>query len=356
MLKKTNISIYEFKRIKYLKMITSLYDKFEITDDKIICYINNEKLEKTRSQTLGYNYSFSDIDIFKYNKSILTRYNLDKPIYYVIENMDFKDKIEFYIQKNAHLIFKNCTFNYQTQISGNDGGEVIFENNTYFSEGKHSLIKKPFVKINAGNIKFNNENFINTGDVENLGLSYFGIEMKSKTLELINSTLETNGKIDIESGEIDILFSKINCPEIIIVAEILDSYKGIITSENGTLDIISDETYLESSVLFASLVSIISKAVHSSKTRVIAKTGIIIENNSDNKLDNIVSPLTIYNGAYIPEDSKIIKEIELSKERSKLLQTLKNIKKINYFKQNLDKQTTEKVLKLGENYDRKNYI
>ena len=98
--------IYEFKRKKYLKKILALKGKTSIKIDRIICFVNNRYLLNNKSSITEYNYNF----YYDINQKI-KKYNLDKPIYYIIKDMNFIDSIDITVPKNVYVIFDNCTFN-----------------------------------------------------------------------------------------------------------------------------------------------------------------------------------------------------------------------------------------------------
>lgn len=339
MLNRIKSNINNLRSKYYLKMINGFIKKINIEDHKIVFYIDNNKLDENKSETLGYNCSFNDTSIFKYNKSVITKNNLNKPIYYVIENMDFDDKVSFNIN-NVHLILRNCIFTHQVELYGT--GEVILENNVYLTQDKHILIDNPFIKINTNSIKFNNEN-----------LKSLSLDVKANTTEIINSTFEIEDRINIESEEIDIISSKISCPDISINTKTLDIYKGVLTSENGTLDINANESFLDSSCLYTSLISLNSNKIESKRTRIISKNGIILENINKDKIENICAPIIINNGQLETSNTELI----LSIKRNKLLNTLRNIKiliknkeieKLKQIQDNLETQSIRKTLKIKE--------
>jgi len=336
-LAKKIISLY------YLKSVNGLAGKIEIKDDKIIFYINKNKLEKNKAQKSEYNYTFNDASILKYNKCVLTKYNLNKPFYYVIENIDFKDKVYFNISSNSHLIFRNCTFNNQIEIYGK--GNVVFENNNYFSKKDSELTNKSLIKIDVNNVKFYNEVLNNTTNAK----KFFNIDIESDSVEIINSTIETDGKIKIVAKEIDVLSSKISSSDIFINVQILDAYKSVLGMENNILEINTGEMILDLSCIYADLISLKVKKIECNKTRIISKNGIILENDNNKLMEYIYAPLIIYNGILKSSNEEIVKITELSSKRKQLLQLLKTIKNMQ---ENINFEETGKVLKLRSNYDR----
>lgn len=351
---KNKLSVFNLRRKHFIKLLAVTSNRIEIEDSKIICYVDNNSLEKNKSQTFGYDYTFLDTDYFKHNQDIIKQYDIDKPIYYVIENMFFNDKIRFHLKKNSHIIFKNCTFTSSIELCGNKEGEVIFENNTYSINKKINIMEKPIICADVRNIKFNSENFISSNSNEDSRLLYFSMKLKAETIEIINSVLETNclkSKLDLNAEMIDILFSKLNSAEICMVANNIDVYNSSIASENGILDIISEEVDFDKTFLHAPLISLTSKNINTTNTSIIAKTGIIIENENHNEINKIISPLILHNGKYNALiNSEIIDSLMLLLKRKNLIQTLTNIKneinKSDCFNQKLDGDTTDKVLKL----------
>jgi len=119
--------IYEIIRKSLAKKATGNLGRIVIHDDIIFCYVDGKKLKKKEKYTHRYNLIFKCIPL---KEDIYKIYNLEKPVHYIIEDVDFDREINIKASvTNCHVTFKNCTFTGAVEIDFAD--VVTFINNTY---------------------------------------------------------------------------------------------------------------------------------------------------------------------------------------------------------------------------------
>ena len=300
--------IYILLRNYLLKDITGNLGKVEITYDKIVCYVNNKKLKKTKKRVFFPAYELLIRSRKMCPEEILDAYKINKPIEYIIKDMNFKTSIKVIAPKDTTIKFFNCNFNREICILS--GGEIILENNQYCDEDLCYLSGTFFYAKDVKKLKFVNDKFINQS--EDKIKTKFGMKIDVDNLEMINSIFElsnSDGSISISSNDVYINNSYI---------------KG------------NKEVYIKANNLKASY------------TRVNLETKFIIENKNNNHdflnsnephcfyvIDNeknnynmdVICPKFIYNGInlnkYFSSNSK---RLELKSERTILIKKLKELR------------------------------
>ena len=128
-----------------LKKITNNLGKVEVTEDEIICYVKKHKCKRD-SYTL-------DIPCHGQRKKyhdLVKKYDLDKPIVYVIEDMVVKyKKVFIFGYDDADIIIRNCKFLYD--IYGRINGKCLFESNyvrtlySFVFSAKELIVKEMYL-------------------------------------------------------------------------------------------------------------------------------------------------------------------------------------------------------------------
>lgn len=192
-----------------------------------------------------------------YSLETLNTYKINKPIHYIIEGMNFNNALIIIAPSDSNITFRNCIFKEEITIISN--ADIIFENNKYYNLYPYYTRKsRCFFNVEAKNITFINDNFINSE--LNHHPAKFGIDIATNNLKIINSNFNTfkdDGEIFIRSKQLYIKDSDINC------------HKSIYIDSD---EINTDNSLIES------------------------KTGIIVENKNNNENLIFTSPTTIYNG------------------------------------------------------------
>ena len=117
------IDLNNFLRYLVMKKITGNLGDIIETDDKIICYI--KKLD-TKDD---YTYIYNCYGIGERNIKLANKYNLNKQIVYVFEDLDFK-------RDNVFI----C--GYDDPIIVTDHDEVLEYKNNFFEKTKTKVLKK----------------------------------------------------------------------------------------------------------------------------------------------------------------------------------------------------------------------
>ena len=106
--------VYEKIRERIKKDLTGHMGKCEETDIKIYCYVSHYKIIDT-IKLWGINEN---------NIKLAQRYNLDKPIVYIIEDMNFKTDIHI-LGENCTIRINNCNFYYGLHLSIFNGDAIL---------------------------------------------------------------------------------------------------------------------------------------------------------------------------------------------------------------------------------------
>ena len=306
-------------RRHYTKNLTDKIGKLEIKDDKIICYVKKSAICKERNEFF-YNINLRGTTF--YGEELKNKYNLNKPIYYIFDNITFNRKLYLLSGVNTHIIFRNCTFNDAIEIIWG-AEEITFENNTYYNKKTYFFDKKLYFGCKTKKLNFINDVFMNMNNKNINEQIYFGISARVEELNILNSDIcisDSKGKIMVDAKHTKIKDSIIRCPNIEIKSDIIEM----------------------------------------KNSRITAYDEIIIDNKMNNELDNIDAKEILYNGILIQsdEDKDLIidnETISLSNKRLELINVLESIKvlvknneakKLKQIQDNLESQSINKILKL----------
>lgn len=187
----------EYKRRLYLRYITGNIGFVRETNDAIICYVKEDKIDNGIL-----------MDLSKRSKEV----NLDKKICYVFDNIVTYKRLNILSQDNSEIIIKDCDFKTGLQIGC--AGKCIIDNSFFKLYGigynRYNIIAN---ELELKNLKENMIDF--NGDYE------LGICVKEK-LTLKNSILSTNSLVKsillISDNILNIDNSSINSHLIIINA------------------------------------------------------------------------------------------------------------------------------------------
>ena len=219
----------EYKRRLYLRYITGNIGFVRETNDAIICYVKEDKIDNGIL-----------MDLSKRSKEV----NLDKKIYYVFDKIVTYKRLNILSQDNSEIIIKDCDFKTGLQIGC--AGKCIIDNSFFklsgFGYNRHNIIAN---ELELKNIKENMIDF--NGDYE------LGICVKEK-LTLKNSNLSTNSRsillisdniLNIDNSSINSSLITINAPKICTrgKAEINSDSIKIYTEDFDSVNIIT--RYLE---------------------------------------------------------------------------------------------------------------
>ena len=138
---------------RYLSNSRCGYGEWEVTDNEIICHINQEKLEEQFNNTFNY-YLFLNGRLNEEEKC--ENYNLNKQFSFIFEDITFDKPVKLRCD-NGTILFRNCVFN--KGIYFDDCYSVIFENNIYDNVRDRNIEDTTYIVGKAKNVQFIDENF-----------------------------------------------------------------------------------------------------------------------------------------------------------------------------------------------------
>ena len=303
------------------KYFTNNLGKVVEHEDKIVCYVKRTNVKKE-----NYHYNISCHNIRKKDKELAEKYNLNKPICYIIEGLEFKkDKVYIFGYNNCEVIIKNCKFNFDVNISVT--GKCTIENT--FIRAFH------YLSLGATELTIKDMDIQNLLKLSSQNLEiYLGADKK---LEIINSTIgRTKERTNVY----------------LIAGEEIKQIDSVVSG--NTIEYQTNRLHVNKD----------SFAIAFEKLKLKVKE---FENL------NLTAPIVTYNGQTINKNSKVSTTLyktdvqenkekftasynkeETTKEKLELVQTLKNIKtkcdekntpKVIEYRDYLNNQTLKKVLK-----------
>ena len=192
-MKKLTYNIY---RNLFKKTITSHLGKVVETEDKIICFVDKNKVKKESGT-----YSFPCFRIGNNSlKEDALKLNLDKPTCYIIDGFNF-DKHLIYIfgYDNCEVIIRNCNFkNVVVHINGkvtldNVGIKSIFKNT--------SISADDFTDINIDSEILTINDIDHLNDKGKISLSIEKDPLKLKRFQLVNQLKKLKDKCIEENSK-----------------------------------------------------------------------------------------------------------------------------------------------------------
>lgn len=288
--------------------ITNNLGKIVETDDKIICYVKKYKCKKER-----FNYTIACHGIRKKDKDLVKKYNLNKPICYVIDGLKFEDdKVNIWGYNNCEVIIKNCHFGFGLNMHIN--GKCTLEN-TYIRDFS-------YLSLSATDL------IVKNMDISN--------QLKYSDLNL-RIILAADNKLEINNSSIGKTKEKTNVT--LLAPKQIEIYNSKIAG-----DVVECES---------------PKIIAGKKSSIEAKDKVDLQVKDFYEI-NIISPIINYNDKTIDNNKPItLKKVtnELDLKQIELIELLKEIKKeieinnqkdIEEYTTNLEKQPIIKRLKKEE--------
>ena len=241
--KKIALQMLNFIKLKVLNDDIGEIGKITEEEDRYVCYINQKLFNRCYKKQCGKmicrlklnNAVFNGI-----NSRIIEKFGLNKPIHYILENIDF-GRAELEISTNAsEVLFKNCTF--RKDICVNSAQTLIFENNQYFCRA--IFPSRPHVTITTFRatdvkyLKFINEKFINdVSDEEVLSNVGFGMKINADIVEFDNSTINCKHPSEFNTDKMIVEDSTINAPRVYIDSKsiVFNNSSLNVSEENGII-------------------------------------------------------------------------------------------------------------------------
>lgn len=233
---KINEQIIESKRKSIFEIATSgNIGTYEIQDDKVICYVDDKLLKKYAKKNKGLRkyklYLNGFYNLKEEIKRVCDECGILKPVYYIIEGIDFDSGVEISSSGNAHILFKNCSF--RNGIKIHCANDIVFEDNMYeypFSVHgyKSFLISNGFIN----NLKFVNDNFVNSHKNHPVK---FGMSIKADNVEIINTYVKGDklSVIELECDNFLVEGSTIICNEINVFSKNIKLWDDKIEANSG---------------------------------------------------------------------------------------------------------------------------
>ena len=140
--------LYKIIRENIKKEITGNLGPVIEEDDRLICYIDKKKCKKR-------NYSYTIACKGVKNKELAKVYNLNKPICYVIDGLQFhKTNVYIFEYDGCDVVIKNCHFDYELYVK--TFGKCTIENSEIQSLRLLSVYAKELVfkNMNISNYYF----------------------------------------------------------------------------------------------------------------------------------------------------------------------------------------------------------
>ena len=300
-------TLYDITRIYVKKYLTGNLGKVVEDDEKITCYVKKSKVKKK-----DYNYTIACFGIGEDEdkKKIAKAFKLDKPIRYIIDDLELnKHKVYIFGYNDCEVIIKNCSFGLNLCVHVN--GKCTLDN-TDIKTFSH-------LSISANELVIKN---MSSDQIEAISpKSHIGFGANDK-IDVIDSNVGNKNK----------------------------NIKVSFTATNGLN--ITNSNITGKEVEWAS--SVINVNESSSLT---AADKVALKTNDFNPI-NINAPIIVLNGEEIANEKEtvVLKKINdpLSLKRLELVNLLKRVKnecesinseKVSEYKEELDVQPISKVLK-----------
>lgn len=322
--------IYEILRYMVAKKATHNLGKVKIYDDEIVCFVDEKKLKKKEKYLHRYNLIFRSIPS---NNELYQIYRVDKPVHYIVENVDFDREINIMAaMKNCHVTFINCTFTGALEIDFAD--HVTFKNNKYKPytyKSCYSIYKEGsfYISTRGNKNEINKLEFLN----DNISVENTSIIPMVKATDIGKKALPKN----TEKSTLKVwLYAK----ELILIdSDIVDAKSIEICADTLRLEdeyLISKEIEIESNKIILAYTSI--------RSEVISIESPLIEG----KLQVYHNGLFI-NGVEVDKNKTVIDNYDLGLQRQRL-ELINTFKKIGSscektISAELRKQPLSKVLK-----------
>lgn len=183
-----------------LKSITKKLGSIVISDDKIDCFVDNDKLRKLIEKKNN----FLKLD----SSDLKIAYGIDKPITYHISDYSF-DGIVISTTDNIH--FSNCTFNNEVTIAR--ANQIILEHNNYNNSTNRFRYNDRFlIGTNIKDFILLNDNYTNEAEDYRVDM-----KLKAESIRFSNSNILNGvGALNLEADEITLENSEISSESTLI--------------------------------------------------------------------------------------------------------------------------------------------
>lgn len=315
--KEVRIKVYNIARQAYLKRSICNIGRIVEEDDKIICYVEQKKVNRYKGDKPIYELELNGMNqVTEENKEVVKSFRLNKPIYYIFDGIKFNSAV-IITSLWSNVTFRNCIFDKNIGIIW--GNEITFQNNKYMDHCPVYFYGKCFLTADSVNrLTFINDNFFNSCDLYNP--TRFGMHIDAKLVEFINTNVETEYP--------------------------------------ATVNIKAEKTRVENSSFNANEIYVDSESIEFTDSSIYAENGVMIENKNCDFIGDIDAPIIFYNGVdMVNKNNESFKVDEKEKKLKSLrilliqkLQSLNNYckeqnnKKITSIEEQLEKRSVGKML------------
>jgi len=311
--------IYNEARNAYLRKSICNIGRIVETEDKIICYVEQEALDKYKGNSPSYDLMLRGMNVVTDGiREITEAFGLDKEVDYIFDGIKFDTGLQF-TSTWCNVIFKNCIFNKNIGIIW--GREITFENNKYTDDFDVYFLGNCFFTANmVKKLTFINENFVNSSTYV-YSKPVFGMKIDAREVEFIDSI--------------------------------------VVCQNTGGVKIDAVNTRLENSAFIGEIIIIKSTSIKSNNTSITAKKIASIENSSCDFDGEVKASRVVYNGVLLSTNDNV--KINVNEENSKLIQARRklvqelrkirdicsnvNEQKLQIVRDELNSQSVSKVLK-----------
>lgn len=316
---KVKNKIYNEARNAYLRKSICNIGRIVETDDKIICYVEQEALDKYKEKRPIYDLSLRGMNVVTDGiRETTETFGLDKEVEYIFDGIKFYSALKF-TSTWCDVTFKNCTFEKSIYITW--GNEITFENNKYIDDFDVYFLGNCFLTANmVKRITFINENFVNSSKYV-YSKPIFGMKIDAREVEFIDSV--------------------------------------VVCQNTGGIKIDAVQTKLENTAFIGDHFFIKSTSIKSSDTVITGKESVTIQNSNCDFDGEVKSKMIVYNGIELSakSDEKVkvdVEEVKLRCQREKVIQELRRIRdycllvneeKVQKVRDELNSKTVSKVLK-----------
>lgn len=297
-------TLYWMTRPLVKNHLTGNLGKVVEDDEKLTCYVRKHKIRRK-----DYHYTIPCSGIDEKQKKLAEAYNLNKPICYVIDGIEFKHTVYIFGYNNCEIVVKNCKLGITPTIRVN--GKCTVENS--------NIITFSYLSLSANELV-----------IKNMDLDQIRIVSKESTLGF--------GGVN----KIDIINSNIGSKDKDVSVSMLTKNK---------INIINSNIYGEEIICESNEINVDEKSTLNGNQKVVIKT------KEFNQI-NVNTPVIFLNGEEIPNERQVstltkIKE-PLALKRLELVTLLKKIKnkceniqteKISRYEENLNRTKVRKILK-----------
>ena len=243
--KKIVKNIYKIARLKMLKIITGNLGDIIEEKDKFICKVSQKKLDRMYKKDRNLTLNLSGVNPASEE---YVNYKLDKPIYYIFDNITFSNRLRFYSNFNSKVTFRGCCFKKNIDIIRSTG-EVKFERNSFCNQSSYEYDKSLFKskydrKTEIHEMLYGRgiNKIIFEGNFRNLKSEahpgHYGIDIKANYVEIMESIVDIKkpGVFFIRANHLKFDNACIKCNELYIDSKNIDSYDSSIVSKNVIID------------------------------------------------------------------------------------------------------------------------